>query len=143
MSFKKTISNAGSEVHKIANSIEWNYTFKGYNTQVFSFGTAGEDNSGYLIQIKNTKNNLSSVLKKTLFCEVCTSLKLTVKGNDLMIEVGDGKWLDKAIAIATGTFIVLWPLAVLGTISCLRQKKLHKTLFQDAETLALYNNKVA
>ena len=142
MALKKTVLNVGNKAEKIADAVVKSYAAKGYTTQMFSFCTAGNGERGYMVQVKNTGNGLGGFMKKTLLCEVFASLKLTVVDDDLIIEVGKGKWVDKSIAIATGMF-VLWPLTVLGTWGCWQQRKLYKTIFHDAETLALYNDKAA
>ena len=53
----------------------------------------------------------------------------------VLYQAGADRWLSKSALIATGTFIIAWPLAVTGTIGLVKQKKMGDRI---ARCAALY-----
>ncbi|MCS7351818.1 MAG: zinc ribbon domain-containing protein [Anaerolineae bacterium] len=51
------------------------------------------------------------------------------QGENLMVEVGAGKWVDKAIAAGAGLFL-LWPLLFTAAYGAWRQSKLPQRTFE-------------
>ena len=62
---------------------------------------------------------------------------LTVKINNIgsgevEVEIGEGKWVDKGVAMAVSMF-VLWPLAVTSGIGMVQQKALQSQVAKEIE----------
>lgn len=55
--------------------------------------------------------------------KVITATIKPVGNQNAVMEIGNGKWLDKGIAMAVSMF-VLWPLTVTAGIGMYKQKKL-------------------
>jgi zinc-ribbon domain len=51
------------------------------------------------------------------------TVKLHQQGENLVVEIGTGKWADKAAAAGAG-MLILWPLAVTAAIGAWRQNQL-------------------
>ena len=51
-------------------------------------------------------------------------------GNKLNVEIGEGKWIDKAIAGGIGWFVFLWPLAITSAIGAWQQLKMPERIFR-------------
>jgi hypothetical protein len=64
------------------------------------------------------------------FVGMATSLNVVLRqsGNTLTVEIGAGKWIDKAAA-GVVSLVVLWPLAVTAGFGAWEQMKLPDRIF--------------
>jgi hypothetical protein len=69
-------------------------------------------------------------MKKGLGLERAATVKLEVKGQDLAIEVGEGKWSDKAVGGALG-MLVFWPAAFTAGWGVYKQRDLFGRIERD------------
>ena len=49
--------------------------------------------------------------------------------NTLTVEIGAGKWIDKA-AVGTVSLLILWPLAITAGIGAWEQMKMPENIFE-------------
>lgn len=73
------------------------------------------------------------LVKKGLGLERAATVKLGARGYDLTMEVGDGKWTDKAVGGAVGMF-VFWPAAVTAGWGVYKQRDLFQRIERDVST---------
>lgn len=59
---------------------------------------------------------------------VALNVGLRLRGESLVVEIGEGKWADKAAAAAVSMF-VLWPLAITAGYGAWQQSKLPQQTF--------------
>lgn len=59
---------------------------------------------------------------------LATNIVLTRLGPSLKVEVGQGKWMDKAVAGAVG-LLLLWPALIPAAIGAWQQSKLPQEVF--------------
>src|SRR5205085_11886978 len=90
---------------------------------------------GFDLQQMNTENqSLLLQIKKRGgwrdFVGMSTSLNILFHqtGDTLTVEIGAGKWLDKA-AVGTVSMFILWPLAVTAGIGAWEQMKMPEKIF--------------
>jgi hypothetical protein len=102
------------------------------------------DAQGFDSQQMNTeRQNLLLQIKKRGgwrdFVGMATSLNILFQqsGDTLTVEIGAGKWIDKA-AVGTVSFLVLWPLAVTAGLGAWEQMKLPERIFDYIGTRLVY-----
>jgi hypothetical protein len=61
---------------------------------------------------------------------MATSLNIVFyqSGDTLTVQIGSGKWLDKA-AVGTVSFFILWPLAITAGLGAWEQMKMPEKIF--------------
>ncbi len=70
----------------------------------------------------------SGKLKQFVGMDRAITVTLTPYENDnFYVEIGEGKWVDKAV-MATVSLFILWPLAVTSGVGFYKQKKLPKNI---------------
>jgi hypothetical protein len=82
----------------------------------------GGDGS-YVIQSRETK-----AWKKYSGMDLATTIKAELGHGLLTVELGQGKWMDKAAGAAVGWFL-FWPALVPAAIGAFQQARLPKTIF--------------
>ena len=65
----------------------------------------------HIIQARVKKGNS----KKFLGLDKAIMIKVKTKENNIVVELGEAKWIDKGIAL-TVSMITLWPLAITSSI---------------------------
>jgi hypothetical protein len=93
------------------------------------------DSQGFDSQQMNTENeSLLLQIKKRGgwrdFVGMATSLNIVFNQSDdtLTVEIGAGKWIDKA-AVGTVSLFILWPLAITAGMGAWEQMKLPQKIF--------------
>lgn len=76
----------------------------------------------HIIQARVKKGNS----KKFLGLDKAIMIKVKTKENNIVVELGEAKWIDKGIAFAAS--MLSWPLAITSTIGIYKQKKLPETI---------------
>lgn len=128
MSNKTTISGAAGKLEACASHILEKYQSEGYGVQRIAFEE--NDNNGILVQMKNSTSTGGGLLRTVTGLSSCATLKLTVVGNDLNVEVMAGKWLEKA-GVAVVSWFILWPLFVTAAVGAFRQKSFLDRVYND------------
>ena len=131
MSRKTTIKGKAVDIDLCAEHIQRTYQADGCGTQKLFFEENGA--TGIIVQIKNSISTAGSVLRTVTGLNSCATLKLTATGNDLVVEVMAGKWIDK-VGAAVVSWFVLWPLFVTAAIGAFRQKAFLDKVYNDAMT---------
>jgi len=77
--------------------------------------TSGDN---YVVQ-----GRITSGLRKLVGMDKAITVKLSPAGeNTVAVEIGEGRWLDKA-GVAVVSWFVLWPLAVTALVGTVQQAK--------------------
>lgn len=93
-------------------------------------------NEGYLVQAKEEDS-----WKKIVGMDSAIQVQIFKAGEDqIMVNVGSGKWVDKAGAATIG-MVAFAPLAVTAAIGAWNQKKLPDELFEFVEQFILSGGK--
>ena len=81
------------------------------------------ENGGDLLQVKKRGGWRD-------FVGMATSLNIVFyqSGDTLTVQIGSGKWLDKA-AVGTVSFFILWPLAITAGLGAWEQMKMPEKIF--------------
>lgn len=113
----------GTDVQKIVTRLEGFFrTEKGMEVQ------RSETTEGYVIQASQPKDGWRTLTGMRL----AVTVQMTVMGNQLNVNIGEGQWSDKIGAGAIGLFVA-WPLAITAGMGALKQKKLPGEVFQVIE----------
>jgi TIR domain len=93
------------------------------DSQDFDTQQMNTENQSLLLQIKKRGGWRD-------FVGMATSLNIAFhySGNTLMVQIGAGKWIDKASA-GTVSLFILWPLAITAGIGAWEQAKLPERIF--------------
>lgn len=82
------------------------------------------EGGGVLIQGRQTEG-----WKSLLGMSLATNVVIARNGPSLCVEVGQGKWMDKAVVGAVG-LLLLWPALVPAAIGAWRQSQLPEEIFE-------------
>ena len=94
------------------------------------------------VQILRTENNScvvqartpKGIMRTVAGLDKVIAVKLTPIGdNNLVVEVGKGKWLDKGIAGGIGWFLC-WPFAVTAIVGAYKQGSLPRKVLTNIES---------
>ena len=66
-------------------------------------------------------------VKKLLGMDKAIEVRLSQEGQRLVVEMGNAKWADKAVAMAVSVF-VLWPLAITSGVGIYKQNELFEQI---------------
>lgn len=114
----------GTDVQKIVTRLEGFFrTEKGMEVQ------NSETTEGYVIQASQPKDGWKTLTGMRL----AVTVQMTVMGNQLNVNIGEGQWSDKIGAGAICLFVA-WPLAITAGMGAFKQKKLPGEVFQVIET---------
>lgn len=122
----------GIEVDTIARGIEgFLRDKKNLTTEIL------KSPEGWLIQAKQTES-----WKKFAGMDTAIQVQLIPTGELLNVNIGSGKWIDKAGAAAVG-MVLFAPLAVTAAVGAWMQKKLPKEIFDFTESFIQSGGKTA
>lgn len=114
----------GTDMQKIVTRLEGFFrTEKGMEVQ------SSETTEGYVMQASQPKDGWKTLTGMRL----AVTVQMTVMGNQLNVNIGEGQWSDKIGAGAIGLFVA-WPLAITAGMGAFKQKKLPGEVFQVIET---------
>lgn len=114
----------GTDMQKIVTRLEGFFrTEKGMEVQ------SSETTEGYIMQASQPKDGWKTLTGMRL----AVTVQMTVMGNQLNVNIGEGQWSDKIGAGAIGLFVA-WPLAITAGMGAFKQKKLPGEVFQVIET---------
>lgn len=114
----------GTDMQKIVTRLEGFFrTEKGMEVQ------SSESTEGYIMQASQPKDGWKTLTGMRL----AVTVQMTVMGNQLNVNIGEGQWSDKIGAGAIGLFVA-WPLAITAGMGAFKQKKLPGEVFQVIET---------
>lgn len=114
----------GTDMQKIVTRLEGFFrTEKGMEVQ------SSETTEGYVMQASQPKDGWKTLTGMRL----AVTVQMTVMGNQLNVNIGEGQWSDKIGAGAIGLFVA-WPLAITAGMGAFKQKKLPSEVFQVIET---------
>lgn len=98
-----------------------------YRAQKFEVQVLDMPGGGVVIQARQPE-----AWRAVLGMSSALNVVLRRQGEDLFVEIGAGKWVDKAIAGAAGLF-VLWPLLFTAAYGAWQQSKLPERTFEFIE----------
>ena len=114
----------GTDMQKIVTRLEGFFrTEKGMEVQ------SSETTEGYVMQASQPKDGWKTLTGMRL----AVTVQMTVMGDQLNVNIGEGQWSDKIGAGAIGLFVA-WPLAITAGMGAFKQKKLPGEVFQVIET---------
>lgn len=102
------------------------------NEQGFESQQMNTENESLLLQIKKRGD-----WRKWLGMATSLNIVFHQSGDTLTVEIGAGKWIDKA-AVGTVSMFVLWPLAVTAGYGAWEQMKLPEKIFDYIGTRLIY-----
>jgi hypothetical protein len=118
MTETQSFSAPDLNLHHLAKAIvDW------YRSQDFDVQQLDVQEGGILVQAKRggwrNAVGMASALNVTL----------RQNRNNLLVEIGSGKWLDKA-AVGAVSMVILWPLALAAAYGVWQQSQLPKRTFE-------------
>jgi TIR domain len=140
-----TVPPPGDNVPRVAGSKSRRYIcppgdtlrliadIKGWlDVQGFDSQQMNAENQGLLLQIKKRGGWRD-------FVGMSTSLNIVFhqSGDTLTVQIGAGKWIDKA-AVGTVSLLILWPLAITAGFGAWEQMKMPEKVFDYIGTRLVY-----
>ncbi len=109
------------ESHRLEELLDKFFQWLGY--QQFRYHQLKTKDNGLLVQIAKTGG-----WRKLVGMNTTLNVVFYPRENNLTVEIGAGRWIDKALAGGVGLFL-LWPLAVTAGIGAYEQVKLPGKIF--------------
>ncbi len=106
------------ELEPLADELEQWLKSREFDVQVMPV-----EGGGLLVQARQERG-----WKAAVGMGLATNIVLTRLGPSLKVEVGQGKWVDKAVAGAVG-LLILWPALIPAAIGAWQQSKLPQEVF--------------
>jgi hypothetical protein len=103
---------------ELTHAVQTWLSAQGFNCRRFQ-----TEDGGIVIQIEK-----ASGWRKVVGMSTALHIAFHQVENTVNVEIGNGRWLDKASAGVFGT-IILWPLAVTAGIGAWQQMKLPERIF--------------
>jgi len=129
MSEKRLYPKCAELSRDLAKYLSAKYEAEGFETQILSVEREGDE--GRVFQMR-PKDSAGAWFKKWTGMEKAATVKMKSVGDALEVEVGGGKWLDKAAALGV-SMIVLWPLTITALIGTFGQRSLLKQVLDDVD----------
>jgi len=82
------------------------------------------EDGGILLQIAKAGN-----WRKFIGMSTALNVVFRQMGNSLTVDIGAGRWIDKA-AVGTVSLFILWPLAVTAGIGAWQQMKMPERIYE-------------
>lgn len=114
--------------YRCAKFIADRYRQQGYRVQ----SLVDTATRGIVVQIANDKGGFWGGVKKCIGQGKCVTLSINPSEGGVLVEVGNGEWMKKSLAVFVGTFVFAWPLAITGTAGAVQQLMLMKDVRKSA-----------
>jgi hypothetical protein len=116
-----------SDVQRLIADVKGWLSGQGFDSQQMN-----TDSQSMLLQIKKRGGWRD-------FVGMATSLNILFRqsGDTLTVEIGAGKWIDKA-AVGTVSLFILWPLAITAGYGAWEQMKMPEKVFDYIGTRLVY-----
>jgi len=132
LSKKKFYPNKARLKEELIDFLETRYAQMGFEVQTFK--AREEDAQGYIFQArKQYSSHLAETASKLTGLDLAASVKIRQFADSLDIEVGGGKWLDKAAVAGFGLFVAFSLLVIPAGIGALKQHNLIEDIYLDVE----------
>ncbi len=82
------------------------------------------DNGDIIVQCKNDNEN--PTLKLLSGTQRALTVQLSVKDNELQVQIGNAKWEDKVVGYALG--LVFFPLLITATYGVVKQSEMKREI---------------
>jgi hypothetical protein len=105
----------GRYASETAGAVEALLRSRSLNTQIVEPG-----DGSFVVQGAST----SGLVRKALGLDMAVTVSVRAEGNELKVEIGQGKWLDKAAGAAIGWFI-FWPALLTAGYGVYQQQHLY------------------
>lgn len=119
---KHRIAGCALCMFEVAAWLESIWRERGYSVQVMRFSDNME--VGSVVQIRNVETDWKNDVARTVMGgKLAVNIRLLPASDDLLVEIGNGKWLDK-----TFSGVIAWtifaPLMIIPAVGAYRQKRL-------------------
>ncbi len=129
MSQKRLYPKCADQMDDLVKHLSAKYEEEGFETQTLRVEKG--DETGLVFQMR-PKESAGAWFKKWTGLGKAATVNMKIVGDALEVEVGGGKWLDKAAAVLVSYFI-LWPLSVTATIGAFTQRSLLKDILAEID----------
>lgn len=132
MERKKFYADKAHLLEGLMDHLEKRYTREGYEVQ--SFRSREADEQGYIFQArKRYGSDFESTASKLIGLDTAATTKIRQIKDSLDIEVGGGKWLDKAAVAGFAAFVAFPLLIVPAGLGAYNQYKLIEEISREID----------
>ena len=129
MAEKRLYPRCADRMDDLAGHIARKYGEQDFETQTLRVQKEGE--TGLIFQMR-PRESAGAWFRKWTGLGNAAMVNMKAVGDALEVEVGGGRWLDKAAAVLVSYF-VLWPLSITATIGAVKQRSLLKDILGEIE----------
>lgn len=124
--------NSAIYAESLGRYLSKKYSGRKYQVQLIEVSSAQEN--GYIFQVKRKyAGNLGRILYKISGLDLAGTVKIQVHQNDLNVEAGGGRWIDKAAVAGFAAFIAFGVLIIPAGWGAFKQKKLITDLINNVD----------
>jgi hypothetical protein len=121
---------------KLTEHLKAKYSNLGFQTQIIK--TDEDDEVGAIFQTRKLySSELAEAASRLTGLDIATTVKLQVTGNNLEVEVGGGKWLDKALVAGFAAFVAFSLLIIPAGIGAVQQ---HQLIMEITDEIEIFLN---
>ncbi|MBD3285144.1 hypothetical protein GF359_02035 [candidate division WOR-3 bacterium] len=133
MSRKMFYPSKGYLKERLADYLEKRYSEKEFEIQTLEARDA--ESRGYIFQARKWySTRLAETASKLTGLDLAVTVKIRQVADSLDIEVGGGKWLDKAAVAGFGLFVAFSILVIPAGIGAVRQHNLIEEVARDIDS---------
>ncbi|MBN2379881.1 hypothetical protein JXM67_08790 [candidate division WOR-3 bacterium] len=133
MKRKRFYPGKAHAVEELVDYLEQEYAQKGFEVQTLE--ARDERSKGYIFQArKGYSCELAEVASKVTGLDLAVTAKIRKVADSLDVEVGGGKWLDKAVVAGFGLFVAFSVLIIPAGIGAYKQHRLIVNMDEDIDS---------
>jgi hypothetical protein len=132
MATRNFYPRSAEHLEELIKYLELKYSKTGFEVQTLK---AKEDElKGYIFQVrKSYRSELGEIASKVTGLDIAATAKIKQVDDSLDVEVGGGKWLDKAAVAGFAAFVAFSILIIPAGIGAAKQHLMLKELVEDID----------
>lgn len=132
MAIRNFYPHSAEHLEELIKYLELKYSKTGFEVQTLK---AKEDKlKGYIFQVrKSYRTELGEIASKVTGLDIAATAKIKQVDDSLDVEVGGGKWLDKAAVAGFAAFVAFSILIIPAGIGAAKQHLMLKELTEDID----------
>lgn len=124
----------GDKAETLADWLRSTWAGAGFETQVLRIPSEIEGAGGYVVQLReHYKEDWQRTVSSVAGLDTAATVTLRQDGQGLAVEIGGGKWLDKAAVAGVGVVISAGLLLLPAGIGAVKQSRLLNDLAADID----------
>ena len=132
MAIRNFYPHTAEHLEELIKYLQLKYSKTGFEVQTLK--TKEEELKGYIFQVrKSYRTELGEIASKVTGLDIAATAKIKQVNDSLDVEIGGGKWLDKAAVAGFAAFVAFSILIIPAGIGAAKQHLMLKELTEDID----------